>query len=296
MELDRWRGIHTILVTPFKQDLSIDIEGHRANTRFAADSSAHVLICLGTQSEFFSLDFEEKKQITRATVEEARGKKPVVVGVSDTSTLGAVALARYAREVGADAVMVTPPYFPAVTPKSVHDHFVRIAQEGVLPVFLYNAPARAGVNITPEQVARLADEPGIIGIKQAAANVTDLEETMALAGDKMAVIGGSEAMIWQCLSLGMIGNTSTGACFMPDTLVEIYDAAVRGDLHRGLELYMRLSPLRLLAKKMGHAAQVKAGMDMVGMAGGPVRPPLPQIQQEHRDELRGILKELGILE
>lgn len=295
MEFDRWRGIHTILVTPFKPDLSLDLEGLRRNTRFAAESSAHVLICLGTQSEFFSLSEEEKRQVARAVVEETAGRKPVVCGVSDTSTLGAVALARYCREVGADAVMVTPPYFPQVTPATVHDHFVRIAREGDLPVFLYNAPARAGVNVTPEQISKLADEPGIIGVKQATGNVTELEETVALAGHRMAVVGGSEAMIWPCLALGMIGSTSTGACFMPDVMVEIYDAAVKGDLKRGNELYLRLSPLRLLAKAMGHAAQVKAGMDLVGLAGGPVRPPLPPIQEAHREQLRNLLRGLKIV-
>jgi dihydrodipicolinate synthase/N-acetylneuraminate lyase len=152
----------------------------------------------------------------------------------------------------------------------------------------------AGVQVA-SMIAELADIPGIAGVKQATQNAVELDETMALAADKMALIGGAEAMIWPCLALGMIGNTATTASFWPESVVDIYDAAVRGDAHEAQAQYLRLAEYRMLCKAAGHAAVVKAGMDMVGLAGGPVRPPLPVMTEAHKEHLARILKDFGVL-
>ena len=294
MDHDRWRGIHTILTTPFKEDLSLDREGMARNVSFAADSSAHVLVALGTQGEFAAVTDEERLEIMRIAVETNQGRKPVMLGVSHSGTVAAVELTRYAKELGADAVMATPPYFNNVNDASIRDHFQRIAEVGV-PVFLYNAPPRVGYSMRPAMIAELAEVAGIVGIKQATQNAVELDETVALAADKMALIGGAEAMIWPCLALGMIGNTATTASFWPESVVEIYEAAVRGDAHEAQALYLRLAEYRMLCKAAGHAAVVKAGMDMVGLAGGPVRPPLPVMTDAHKEHLANMLREFGVL-
>ena len=294
MDYDRWRGIHTILTTPFREDLSLDREGMARNVSFAADSPAHVLVVLGTQGEFAAVTDEERLEVMRIAVEANQGRKPIMLGVSHSGTVAAVELTRYAKELGADAVMATPPYFNNVNDASILDHFRRIAEVGV-PVFLYNAPPRVGYSLRPALIAELADLAGVAGIKQATQNTRELDETVALAADKMALIGGAEAMIWPCLALGMIGNTATTASFWPESVVEIYDAAVRGDAHEAQTLYLRLAEYRMLCKAAGHAAVVKAGMDMVGLAGGPVRPPLPVMTEAHRQHLARMLGEFGVL-
>lgn len=294
MDHEMWRGIHTILTTPFKEDLSLDREGMARNVSFASDSSAHVLVVLGTQGEFAAVTDEERLAIMRIAVETNQGRKPIMLGVSHSATVAAVELTRYAKELGADAVMATPPYFNNVNDASIRDHFWRIGEVGV-PVFLYNAPPRVGYSLRPAMIAELAEVTGIAGIKQATQNAVELDETVALAAGKMALIGGAESMIWPCLALGMIGNTATTASFWPESVVEIYDAAVRGDAHGARDLYLRLAEYRMLCKAAGHAAVVKAGMDMVGLAGGPVRPPLPVMNEAHREHLARILKEFGVL-
>ena len=294
MDHDKWRGIHTILTTPFRDDLSLDREGMARNVSFAADSSAHVLVVLGTQGEFAAVTDEERLEVMRIAVETNQGRKPVMLGVSHSATVAAVELTRYAKELGADAVMATPPYFNNVNDASIRDHFQRIADVGV-PVFLYNAPPRVGYSLRPALIAELAEIDGVAGIKQASQNAVELDETVALAADRMALIGGAESMIWTCLALGMIGNTATTASFWPESVVEIYDAAVRGDAHEAQALYVRLAEYRMLCKAAGHAAVVKAGMDMVGLAGGPVRPPLPVMTEAHKEHLARILREFGVL-
>lgn len=293
VNLSYMRGVHTILITPFNANYSLNIEGHRRNVDFAAKSNAHALVCLGTQGEFHSLNTEEQKQIMKETVEANAGRKPIICGTAHSSTLEAQELTRYAKEIGADAVLMTPPYYSQVTWRGVYDHFARIADKVDLPIVLYNAPERAGFNLTPDYLGKLAEIDQVVAVKQASRNIMEIEETISQVGHKMAVFGGSEAMMWPVMALGAIGSSSTAACFMPQYFVDIYEAAINGDYERGQKLFMALAPLRVLSKKVGHAAVVKAAMDMLGLVGGPMRPPLVTPKPEELIELDKILSDLG---
>ena len=231
----------------------------------------------------------------RIAVEANQGRKPIMLGVSHSGTVAAVELTRYAKELGADAVMATPPYFNNVNDASIRDHFQRIAEVGV-PVFLYNAPPRVGYSMRPRHDCRACGRwPASPASSRRPRTPWSWTRRWPSRADKMALIGGAEAMIWPCLALGMIGNTATTASFWPESVVEIYDAAVRGDAHEAQALYLRLAEYRMLCKAAGHAAVVKAGMDMVGLAGGPVRPPLPLMTEAHKEHLARILREFGVL-
>jgi 4-hydroxy-tetrahydrodipicolinate synthase len=289
------RGIHTILTTPLTDDFAVDLDGVAKNAAFGADSNAHALVCLGTQGEFPAFSVEERKQIMLATVEAAAGRKPVICGTSDSSTKVATELTQYAQEIGASGVLVTPPYFSQVNWAGVFDHFKTLSDEADIDIFVYNAPARAGFNVTPAYLAELAELDNVVAVKQAVLNVVELEESVSQVGDKLAVFGGSEAMIWPCLALGMVGSSTTGATFMPEYFVNMFNAAVERRWDDGYELYMRLAPLRRLAKKCGHAAVVKKASELVGLAGGPVRPPLTTPSDDDVAGLKDILKDLGIL-
>jgi len=293
---DYLKGIHTILTTPFKSDYSLDIEGHKRNVDFAARTSAHALVCLGTQGEFHSLNSEEQKQIMKATVEANAGRKPIVCGTSHSSTLEALELTRYAKEIGADAVLMTPPYYAAVPWKGCYDHFALISDKARIPIIIYNAPERVGYNCTPEHLEKLSELEYVVGVKQASRNIIELEETTSQCGDKFAVFGGSEAMMWPCLAMGMVGSSSTAASFMPQYFVDMYQCAVDGRLEEGKEMFMKLAAFRRLSKKLGHAAVVKAAMDHLGLVGGPMRPPLVTPNPEDLAVIPSLLKELGINE
>lgn len=293
-ELNFLHGIHTILVTPFKKNYELDIEGHKKNVDFAAKSSAHALVCLGTQGEFHSLNSDEQKQIMKATVEANAGRKPIICGTAHSSTLEAEALTKYAKEIGADAVLMTPPYYSQVTWKGVHDHFARISQNVDMPIIMYNAPDRVGFNLTPEHLVQLSALDNVVGVKQASRNIMELEESVSQAGSKLAVFGGSEAMMWPCMALGMVGSSSTAASFMPQYFVDIYDAYKQGRMQEGYDKFMALAPFRRLSKKLGHASVVKAAMDRIGLVGGPMRPPLVTPSEADLKELDGILASIGI--
>lgn len=294
-KLNFLHGIHTILTTPFKANsYDLDLEGHKKNVEFAAKSNAHALVCLGTQGEFHSLNSDEQKQIMKVTVETNAGRRPVVCGTAHSSTLEAQALTQYAKDIGADAVLMTPPYYSAVNWKGVHAHFERIANSVDIPIIIYNAPDRVGFNVTADHLVELAKLENVVAIKQASRNIMELEESVSMAGDLLAVFGGSEAMMWPCLALGMVGSSSTAASFMPQYFVDIYEASVKGDIKKGYEMYMKLAEFRRLSKKLGHAAVVKAAMDKVGLVGGPMRPPLVTPAPADLATLDKILSDIGV--
>jgi len=287
-------GIHTILITPLKKNFEFDEKGHRGNVDFGATSNAQALVCLGTQGEFASFSKEETKQIMRATVEAAQGRKPVVCGTSHSSTQEALDLTRYAEEIGADAVLMTPPYFSAVKWDGVYNHFATISEATNIPIIIYNAPDRVGFNVMPDQYRKLAELDNIVGVKQATRNIMELEETVSQAGDALTVFGGSEAMMWPCFAMGMVGTSTTGASFMPQYFVDLYQAAVDRRMQDAMDMFARLAPFRRISKKFGHAAVVKAALDRLGLAGGPVRPPLTTPTKEDLKDLDSILADLGV--
>lgn len=292
---DYKRGIHTILTTPLTSGYDVDDEGLARNVDFGARSEAHALVCLGTQGEFPSFSTEERKRIMRITVDAADGRKAVVCGTSHSNTREALELTQYAQEIGAQAVLVTPPYFSQVKWPGVSDHFKTLSDESDIDIWVYNAPARVGFNTTPTHLLELAELSNVVGVKQATQNIVDLEETISQVSDKLVVFGGSEAMMWPCFALGASGSSTTGATFMPQYFVDIYNAAVERRWDDGADLYERLAPLRRIAKANGHAAVVKAASEIVGLAGGPVRPPLTTPTEGDLAELKDILSNLGVL-
>lgn len=287
-------GIHTIMVSPLTADYDVDTAGLRRDVEFAASSNAEAIVVLGTQGEFPAFSADEAKLIMKTAVEASAGRKPVVCGSSRSSTLEALELTRYAEEIGADAVLLTPPYFSQVKWEGVYDHFARISNDTSIPIIIYNAPERVGFDVVPQQLLKLAELENVVAVKQASRNIVSLEETVSQVGDAMAVFCGSEAMMWPALALGMVGSSTTAASFMPQYFVDLYQAAVERRFQDGLDLYMRLAPLRRLSKRVGHAAVVKAVLDRMGLAGGPVRPPLVTPTSDQLSELDGILNDLGI--
>jgi 4-hydroxy-tetrahydrodipicolinate synthase len=295
-KLSYMKGIHSILTTPLHQDQTVDYEGLKRNTEFGANSNVDALIVLGTQGEFYAFDTEEKKEIIRVTVEAAAGKKPVIAGTADSGTMTAVKLTQFAKDVGADAVIVTPPYYCAVSMDGVYAHFEQLNQVGI-PIVVYNAPPRQGYNLTPEFLVKLCQLENIVAIKQATQNIVEQEKTLALLGEKVSVFGGSEAFMYPVLALGHCGTSTTAATCFPQYFVDIYEAMEAGDYKKAKVMYDALEPLRRVCEKLGHAAVVKyISEKFFGLAGGPMRLPLRTPSLEELQVVDAIVKDLGIVQ
>jgi len=286
----RWHGIHAVMITPFQADLSVDTEGLRSNVAFLADSTVDAIICLGSEGEFYALSDDERRLVAQVTAKELRARRPLVVGVSHPSAVVALALARHAKSIGADAVLATPPYFGQPQLAEIRDHFARIAEAG-LPVFVYNSPSRVGYGLPPADIAEVAVVPGVIGVKQAAPDIAELVELLStLDGSGCLVLGGAESTIWPALSVGAVGNTATAASAIPAVFARLWSLAREGHTSEGLKLYRLLAPLReAYAVAGGQAPVVKRLMDRAGLCGGNVRPPARVLDGEAVD---GLLRSL----
>ncbi len=289
----KFEGVFAILTTPFNADWSLDERGLRAHCDFLAAAPVDVVVALGTESESYALTDAERRRVAEVVVETIAGRKPVICGVSHPSTIESVALARHAKAAGADAVMSLAPYFVKAGVDGARRHFKAIAEVGI-PFFAYNSPGRVGYGLSPEELDQIAgDAPGMVGIKQAA---PDLSELAALVntGRIAHVIGGAETAFWPALSVGARGNTATAASALPAPFAAMWKAFEAGDTSRGERVYASLEPLRRAYRMAGGQAQVvKRLQSLVGLPGGPVRPPLAEVSSSVDAVLRSLLDQLA---
>jgi dihydrodipicolinate synthase/N-acetylneuraminate lyase len=281
------------MVTPFDRTLAVDRGGLRANADFLARSPVDVIVCLGSEGEFYALDDAERRDVVEIVIETVAGRKPIIVGVSHPSSFVAAEFARHAGRSGADAVMATPPYFARTDAEGLVEHFGSIAAAGV-PLFLYNSPGRTGVSMSPATIVSIAERSGATGIKQAAPDISELADLVAadLPTD-FAVIGGAELAFWPALCVGAAGNTATAASAFPIVFAGLWAAAQEQRWADGEASYRRLAALRrAYAMAGGQAAVVKRLMDHTGLAGGPVRPPVRPLSSAAEELVRSVADDL----
>ncbi len=284
------KGIIPAMVTPFNRDESLNEEALRELTRFLIAGGVHGLFAVGSQGEFWALDFEEKKRVIEVVVEEANGRVPVYAGSGATTTREAVRLTQMAAAAGADFVSVITPFFISPSPDELYDYFVAVAKASKVPVILYNNPGRTGVNMGVDLVARLAQVDNIAGIKDSSGDMTLTGEFIRRCGPNFAVLAGRDTMILSTLLYGGKGSIAATANVAPRLIVEIYDAFVAGDMPRALAAQYRLAPLRIAFEMGSFPVVIKEALELMGIAAGPARAPVKGISEEKRAKLREIVK------
>lgn len=289
------RGIYTIFVTPFREDYELDIDGVKRNLDFLLDGSGvHGIVIGGSLGEFSSMSMEERKLLIKTAVEHVAGRLPVIATTAHSNTREALELTKYAESIGADGVMITAPYYAHRPEEGIYRHFETIASQTEIGILLYNT-SRAGINLTPKFIARLCEIDHIAGIKQGTRNIIEHDETVQLVGDKISILSGSEEMMLPCFALGEVGTSSTCSSFMPQFMVPCYEAAQRGDYTEAKRVFDSWAEFRHFARANGQPATAKAAMNMMGMAAGPVRLPMVDLNAEKKEELRKILQKMGLL-
>ncbi|MDI6893818.1 MAG: 4-hydroxy-tetrahydrodipicolinate synthase [Bacillota bacterium] len=290
----RLQGVFTVVVTPFRPDYELDTEGLKRNLDFLIANGVHGLIIGGSLGEFSSLSMEERRLLFRTAVDHVAGRLPVVVCTSHSNTREAVELTSYAHSIGADGVMVTAPYYAHRPEEGIVRHYRAVADAADIGILVYNT-SRAGVNLSPKLISRLAEIPRVVGVKQGTRDISEQDATVRLVGHKIRVFSGSEVMMLPCFALGAVGTTSVSSSFMPQVMLECYNAAMEGDLCRAVRAFDGWAEYRLFASAHGQPATVKAAMQMVGLAAGPVRLPMLDLPEEARGQLRSILRNMGLI-
>lgn len=288
----RMGGVIAFPTTPFRAgDLALDLDGLRANLAHMAKFPFCAVVAAGGTGELYSLTPEEHRQVVAATVEAFRGKCPVIAGVGFNQAL-AVQLARASAEAGADGILALPPYYPGAPDDGMLEYYRAIGAATPLGMVIYS---RDWVAYGPEQVARLAAAiPTLCAWKDGQGDIRRYQAIRQRVGDRLYWIGGiGDDCVPGYYAIGVRTYTSSIATVAPRLSLELHRVAAAGD-YAALGKLMNdyVVPLYdFRARKKGYEVTVmKAAMDMVGLRGGPVRPPLPALRAEETDELRAMMK------
>ncbi|HKE02615.1 MAG TPA: 5-dehydro-4-deoxyglucarate dehydratase [Blastocatellia bacterium] len=287
----KFSGVVAFPVTPFRDDLSLDIEGLRHNLTQLMKRQVCAVVAAGGTGEVYSLTPSEHAQVVETTVEVVNGRAPVIAGVGFNRML-AIELAKRSAGAGADATLALPPYYPQADEEGMVEYYRAIGDATELGLLIYS---RDWANFSPAQVERLAAKiPTLVAWKDGQADLRRLQMIINRVGDRLYWIGGAgDDMVPGYYSIGIRTYTSSIATVAPKLSLALHDAAANG---RSEELSRLMSdcviPLYALrGRRKGYeVSAMKAMMDMVGLRGGPVRPPLPDVRSEEREELRAMLE------
>lgn len=289
------KGIIPAMVTPFTPDGKINVGALRKLTNYLIDGGVHGLFPVGSQGEFYALTFDEKKTVIETVVEEARGRVPVYAGTGAITTREAIALTRMAEAAGVSAASVLTPYFIHPNENELFEFYSAVAKLTRLPLLLYNNPGRTGVNISANFVVRASKIENIVGVKDSSGDLTLTAEYIRRTDKGFSVLAGRDTLIYGTLCYGGKGSIAATANVAPKILVEIYEAFMAGDMKRSLEAQFRLAPLRLAFDLGTFPVVIKEALNLLGIDAGVGIAPVGGIKAEAKEELKKILKEMGLL-
>jgi 4-hydroxy-tetrahydrodipicolinate synthase len=289
------KGVIPAIVTPFNSDGELDKDGLKRLTRFLLNNGVHGIMTTGGNGEFPHLLREEKSMVTETVVKEVKGAVPVIAGTAACSTRETLLLSEDAIEGGADAVILTPPYFYKLPDESILRHFEALSNNLEIPIIIYNNPLYTGNNLAPDLVDKIADFKGVIGLKQSNSDLGQLVETVRRSGEKISICTGIDSQFYPSLCAAAKGIFSTAACVIPKQMVQIFELIGSGRHDEAFGLHMRIQELnRLLEYDPGYVAPCKEALSMLELPGGPVREPLPELSPAEREALKQALVKLNL--
>jgi 4-hydroxy-tetrahydrodipicolinate synthase len=286
-----FEGVLPAVVTPFLSDQqqSLDLEGLRSNIAALLAAGVHGIVPTGSTGESATLSFEEHEKVVEVVVEAAAGRVPVLAGTGSNNTAEALRFTRAAKEIGADGALLISPYYNKPNRLGLVRHFTKLADLDI-PTVLYNVPGRTGQNLTPDLVIELAAHPNIVGIKEASGNVAQVSQIIeGTLDEEFTVISGDDNLTLPILALGGGGVISVAANVEPARMVRLYEAYKAGDWTTALELHYELSPLFRALFIETNPIPVKTAVGLRGMAAGPVRLPLAELEARNAEALAGVL-------
>lgn len=290
------RGSIVALVTPMHEDGSVDYPTLRKLVDWHVAEGTDCIGVVGTTGESPTVDVEEHCEIIRVTVEQAAGRVPVMAGCGGNSTAEAINLAKFARDVGADSQLQVVPYYNKPGQEGQYRHFKAIAEAtGDLPIVLYNVPGRSVADMQHDTVLRLAQVPGIIGIKEATGNIERAEWLIREAPEGFAIYSGDDATAIALMLCGGHGNISVTANVAPRLMHELCVAALAGEVKRALEIQFRLLPVHKQLFVEANPIPVKWAMQRLGLCGGTLRLPMTELEPGNQGKVEAALREAGLL-
>lgn len=289
------KGMGVALITPFKEDESVDYEALGRLVDYLLQNGADYLVVLGTTAETPTLTEEEKKKIIELVVTKVRHRIPIVLGVGGNCTKSVVDKLKNDNFEGIDAILSVVPYYNKPSQEGIYQHYKAIAQATELPVILYNVPGRTGVNMTAETTLRLAREfKNIVAVKEASGNITQMDDIIKNKPKDFNVISGDDGITFPLITLGAIGVISVIGNAFPREFSRMVRLALAGDYDSARTIHHRFTELFSLLFVDGNPAGVKSMLSMMGFVENRLRLPLVPTRIVTYEKIRNVLHELSI--
>jgi len=268
-----WSGVFPAATTQFTAALDVDLAATQAVQAALIRDGVHGLVVLGTVGENNSLSPDEKRAVLKAAVQTAGGKVPIIAGVSEFTTANAVAYARDAERIGVDGLMLLPAMVYVPSAAELEHHFRTVAQACSLPIMLYNNPPAYRVNIDLDTLQRLAEQPNIVAVKESAPDSRRFTDIFNAVGDRFVLFAGLDDVAFEGLCLGARGWVSGLTNAFPKESLLLYEALMKGDLHKARTIYRWFMPLLHLDAEHDLVQTIKLAEQIMGRGSERVRPP-----------------------
>ena len=286
-------GAATAIITPFKNG-QVDYEKFKELINWQIENGIDAIVAVGTTGEGPTLTDEEHREVIRFCVNEVAGRVPVIAGTGSNDTAYAIELTKYAKEVGADAVLLVTPYYNKATQKGLVQSFLAVADSADIPCILYNVPSRTGCNLTAESCAELAKHKNIVAVKEASGNISQVAKIRELCGDNLDIYSGNDDQIVPVMSLGGKGVISVLSNLLPKETSRMCHAFIEGEVKEALDLQIKyLSLIDALFCEV-NPIPVKCAMSKMGFCENSVRLPLTVMEEKNEAHLTECMKKAGI--
>ncbi|MEO8857866.1 MAG: 4-hydroxy-tetrahydrodipicolinate synthase [Burkholderiaceae bacterium] len=288
-------GSIVALVTPMQDDGSVDYPTLRKLIDWHIEQGTDCILVVGTSGESPTVNVEEHCEIIRVAVEHAKGRLPIMAGCGGNSTSEAIELTKFAREIGADCHLQVVPYYNKPSQTGLYQHFKAIAEAVDLPMVLYNVPGRTVADMVHETVLRLAQVPGIVGIKEACANIERVQWLIRDVPKGFSVYSGDDSTAVALMLCGGQGNISVTANIAPRLMHELCVAAMAGDIRRAMEIQFKLMPVHKNLFVQANPIPLKWAMQRMELCGGALRLPMTRLDPEYEAVVEDALRASGLI-
>ena len=289
------RGCGTALVTPFSADGGVDEQALRTLVDWQIAEGIHFLVPCGSTGEAVTLTPAEHRRVVEITVEQAKGRVPIIAGAGSNDTAKAVALSKEMKAAGATHLLHVSPMYNKPPQRGIIAHFERIADATDLPIIVYNVPGRTGSNIEAKTTLALAKVKHIVAVKEASGNMAQILDILRDCPDHFSVLSGDDEMTLGILAAGGDGVISVVSNATPKKMARLCDVAARGDFGAAKQLHFELLPWMRAAFVESNPMPVKAAMAMLGKMDNRLRLPLVPLDEKHADAVRLALRHAGAL-
>ncbi|UTW57057.1 4-hydroxy-tetrahydrodipicolinate synthase [Kordiimonas sp. SCSIO 12603] len=289
-----FKGSITALITPMKDDSSVDTSVFQKFVDWQIKQGTHGLVPVGTTGESPTLTHEEHKLVVQLCVEAADKRVPVIAGAGSNNTVEAVGFIQHAEKVGADAALIVTPYYNKPSQEGLYQHFKAIHDAADLPVIIYNIPGRSVVDMSVETMARLFELPRIVGVKDATGDMNRCADQRAAMGPEFVQLSGDDSSALGFNAMGGVGSISVSSNVAPKLCSEFQEATLAGNFAKALELQDKLLPLHRAMFMEPSPAPAKYAGSLIGTCGATVRMPILPVSDEAKTAIRKAVEDLEL--